>query len=119
MITVANKIALGQIDCGIGGGVDTNSNLPLLYSKGLADVVKGFHKNGFSVPAVKNLLNLRPSDFAPDLPRKTARRFTATALTLDAAGPRRQFLVDALQKEKAGSCRLFPGGAAVTATAPT
>lgn len=32
-ILVANKIALGQIDCGIAGGVDTNSDLPIVFSK--------------------------------------------------------------------------------------
>ncbi|MFY8123451.1 MAG: acetyl-CoA C-acyltransferase, partial [Silanimonas sp.] len=34
VITVANKIALGQIDAGIGGGSDTTSDVPIVHSKG-------------------------------------------------------------------------------------
>jgi len=33
IITVANKIALGQIDAGIGGGSDTTSDVPITHSK--------------------------------------------------------------------------------------
>lgn len=33
IITVANKIALGQIDSGIGGGSDTTSDVPIVYGK--------------------------------------------------------------------------------------
>ncbi len=35
VITVANKIALGQIDSGIGGGSDTTSDVPIVYGKAL------------------------------------------------------------------------------------
>ena len=34
VITVANKIALGQIEAGIGGGSDTTSDVPIVHSKG-------------------------------------------------------------------------------------
>ncbi len=74
VIAVANKISLGQIDCGIGGGVDTNSNVPLLYSKELADVFKDFFKNGFSLKALKATSKLRPGSFVPDFPRVVERR---------------------------------------------
>ena len=33
LITVANKIALGQIESGIGGGSDTTSDVPIVYGK--------------------------------------------------------------------------------------
>ena len=33
VITVANKIALGQIEAGIGGGSDTTSDVPIVHSK--------------------------------------------------------------------------------------
>ena len=36
-IIVANKIALGQIDCGIAGGVDTNSDVPIEFKKSFSD----------------------------------------------------------------------------------
>ncbi len=35
IITVANKIALGQIDSGIGGGSDTTSDVPIAVNKAL------------------------------------------------------------------------------------
>src|SRR5690606_13121245 len=35
IITVANKIALGQIDSGIGGGSDTTSDVPIVYGRAL------------------------------------------------------------------------------------
>ena len=33
IITIGNKIALGQIDSGIGGGSDTTSDVPIVYGK--------------------------------------------------------------------------------------
>ena len=35
VITVGNKIALGQIEAGIGGGSDTTSDVPIVYGKSL------------------------------------------------------------------------------------
>ncbi|PKM16447.1 MAG: acetyl-CoA C-acyltransferase [Gammaproteobacteria bacterium HGW-Gammaproteobacteria-2] len=35
VITIANKIALGQIDAGIGGGSDTTSDVPIVVSRAL------------------------------------------------------------------------------------
>jgi acetyl-CoA C-acetyltransferase len=35
IITVANKIALGQIDSGIGGGSDSTSDVPIVYGRKL------------------------------------------------------------------------------------
>ncbi len=36
-VIIANKIALGQIDCGIAGGVDTNSDVPIEFKKKFSD----------------------------------------------------------------------------------
>ncbi len=38
-ILVANKIALGQIDCGVAGGVDTTSDAPLAVGEDLRQVL--------------------------------------------------------------------------------
>ena len=38
-ILVANKIALGQIDAGIGGGVDTTSDAPLAINEDLREIL--------------------------------------------------------------------------------
>ena len=35
IITIANKIAVGQIDAGIGGGSDTTSEVPIVYGRNL------------------------------------------------------------------------------------
>jgi len=35
VMTVANKIALGQIEAGIGGGADSTSDVPIVYGKSL------------------------------------------------------------------------------------
>ncbi|MDQ3511188.1 MAG: acetyl-CoA C-acetyltransferase, partial [Pseudomonadota bacterium] len=35
IITIANKIAVGQIDVGIGGGSDSTSDVPIVYGKSL------------------------------------------------------------------------------------
>jgi len=35
IITVGNKIAMGQIEAGIGGGSDSTSDVPIVYSKAL------------------------------------------------------------------------------------
>lgn len=74
VIAVANKIALGQIECGIAGGVDTNSNLPLLFSKNLSQIVKSFYKNGLSPLSLSTLRSLKAKDFAPELPRVVEKR---------------------------------------------
>ncbi len=37
IISIGNKIALGQIECGIAGGADTNSDVPLEFSKKFSD----------------------------------------------------------------------------------
>src|SRR5690606_23246841 len=35
IITIANKIAVGQIQAGIGGGSDTTSDVPIVYGQKL------------------------------------------------------------------------------------
>ena len=35
IITIANKIAVGQIEVGVGGGSDTTSDVPIVYGKAL------------------------------------------------------------------------------------
>jgi acetyl-CoA C-acetyltransferase len=38
-LLVANKIALGQIECGIAGGVDTTSDAPIGVNEGLRQIL--------------------------------------------------------------------------------
>ena len=49
-ILVANKIALGQIDCGIAGGVDTTSDAPLAVGEDLRQVLLSLNRARMSWP---------------------------------------------------------------------
>lgn len=69
LITVANKIAVGQIDAGIGGGSDTTSDVPISVSKRLrrrllnANMAKS---TGQKISAL--LKGFSPSELGPEFP---------------------------------------------------
>ncbi|MFD2643680.1 acetyl-CoA C-acetyltransferase [Pseudomonas japonica] len=68
-LLVANKIALGQIDCAIAGGVDTTSDAPIAVSEGLRHVLLEANRGKTTGDKLKALLKLRPSHLKPELPR--------------------------------------------------
>ncbi len=59
-ILVANKIALGQIDSGIAGGVDTTSDAPIGVSEGLRAVLLDLSRAKTAAQRVTALAKLRP-----------------------------------------------------------
>ncbi len=65
---IANKIALGQIDWGIAGGVDTNSDVPLLFSKNLKNIILELNSNDSSLDKVKALIGIHLKDLKPITP---------------------------------------------------
>lgn len=65
---ISNKISLGQIEWGIGGGVDTNSDLPLLLSKRLRNAVLQLKHAKSLSKKIKTLFSLKPRDFKPTPP---------------------------------------------------
>lgn len=67
-IAVANKIQLGQIECGIAGGVDTNSDLPFVFSRKFNHVMLAASREKTMVGKLKHFLTLRPGDLAPQMP---------------------------------------------------
>jgi acetyl-CoA C-acetyltransferase len=67
--TVANKIALGQIDSGIAGGVDTTSDAPIGVNEGLRALLLEFNRTRSAAARIKLLAKLRPGFVVPDLPR--------------------------------------------------
>jgi acetyl-CoA C-acetyltransferase len=69
VIAVANKIALGQIDSGIAGGVDTASDAPIGVNEGLRAVLLEFNRTRSTAGRLKLLAKLRPSHLVPDVPR--------------------------------------------------
>ena len=68
VIMIANKIALGQIDCGIAGGVDTNSDIPVEYKKSFSDILAKVNYSRTLGTKIGALASLRPKDFLPHLP---------------------------------------------------
>lgn len=68
-LLVANKIALGQIECGIAGGVDTASDAPISVGEGLRQVLLQINRSKTVPEKLKALLQLRPGDLKPELPR--------------------------------------------------
>ena len=74
IVAVANKIALGQIDVGVGGGVDTTSDAPLALSPRLRTALLEASR-ARSVPSrARALASIRPKDLAPEAPRNREAR---------------------------------------------
>ncbi len=67
-ILVANKIALGQIDCGIAGGADTTSDAPIGVSEGLRKVLLDLNRSKTMGERLKHIGRLRPKHIAPLIP---------------------------------------------------
>jgi acetyl-CoA C-acetyltransferase len=68
-ILVANKIALGQIDCGIAGGVDTTSDAPIGVNEGLRQILLEANRGKSTGDKIRSLLKIRPRHLAPHIPR--------------------------------------------------
>ncbi|AIL63832.1 acetyl-CoA C-acetyltransferase [Pseudomonas alkylphenolica] len=68
-LLVANKIALGQIDSGIAGGVDTTSDAPIAVNEGLRRILLQANRGKTLADKLKAFLQLRPGHLKPELPR--------------------------------------------------
>ncbi len=68
-ILVANKIALGQIESGVAGGVDSASDAPVTVSEGLRQVLLAANRATSPAERTRALLRLRPRQLVPALPR--------------------------------------------------
>ncbi|HKN94459.1 MAG TPA: acetyl-CoA C-acetyltransferase [Thermoleophilaceae bacterium] len=73
-VLVANKIALGQIECGIAGGVDTTSDAPIEINEDLRRVLLEFNRTKSAAGRVKLLGHLRPGQIVPEIPRNAEPR---------------------------------------------
>jgi acetyl-CoA C-acetyltransferase len=69
VITVANKIALGQIDSAVAGGVDTTSDAPIGVNEDLRSVLLAFNRARDVPSRLRLLTRLRPGHLVPDIPR--------------------------------------------------
>src|SRR5690349_2910716 len=73
-VLVANKIALGQVESGIAGGVDTTSDAPLAVNDDLRRVLIGLNSAKTVQQRLKALAGLRPGQLVPDIPRNAEPR---------------------------------------------
>ncbi|MCW2677824.1 MAG: fadI [Modestobacter sp.] len=73
-ILVANKIALGQIESGIAGGVDTTSDAPLAVNEDLRRVLISLNNATTLQQRLKALSGIRPNQLAPEIPRNAEPR---------------------------------------------
>jgi len=74
VIQVANKIALGQIDSAIAGGVDTTSDAPLAIGDDLRQILIGLNNAKSNTQRLKLLAGLRPGQLIPAIPRNEEPR---------------------------------------------
>ncbi|AYN04168.1 acetyl-CoA C-acetyltransferase [Flavobacterium sp. 140616W15] len=68
-IYIANKIALGQIESGIAGGVDSISDIPIAVSENLRKIILNARKEKTLGGKIKQFFKLRPKDFTPLVPQ--------------------------------------------------
>ena len=73
-ILVANKIALGQIDAGIAGGVDTTSDAPIALNEDLRRVLLEANSARSTTGRLKALAKIRPTQIVPAIPRNEEPR---------------------------------------------
>jgi acetyl-CoA C-acetyltransferase len=73
-ILVANKIALGQIDVGIAGGVDTTSDAPLALNEDLRHVLLEVNREKTLAGRARALAKVRPQQLVPEIPRNAEPR---------------------------------------------
>ncbi len=67
-INIANKIALGQIESGIAGGVDTTSDAPIEVNDKLRKILLEVNRAKTGAQRLKALAKFRPSMLAPAIP---------------------------------------------------
>jgi acetyl-CoA C-acetyltransferase len=74
VIAVANKIALGQIDVGIAGGVDTASDAPIAVNEDLRQILLDVNRARSLPDRMKALTRVRPGQIVPEIPRNAEPR---------------------------------------------
>ncbi len=67
-IYIANKIALGQIEVGIAGGVDSTSSVPIVINEDLRKILLEARRAKSFGSRLGSFLKIRPKHFAPVAP---------------------------------------------------
>jgi len=73
-ILLANKIALGQVDAGIAGGVDTTSDAPLVLGEDLRNLLLDLSRAKSNASRLRLLAKFRPQQLVPAIPRNAEPR---------------------------------------------
>jgi len=74
IIAAANKIALGQTDSAVAGGVDTASDAPLGVGDDLRRILLEVRRARSTGARLKALAKIRPGHLVPDVPRNAEPR---------------------------------------------
>ncbi|GGM58051.1 acetyl-CoA acetyltransferase [Longimycelium tulufanense] len=74
VIAVANKIALGQIESGIAGGVDTTSDAPLPVNEDLRRILIKINATKSTAARLRLLAKIRPWHIIPAIPQNAEPR---------------------------------------------
>ena len=67
-VMIANKIALGQIECGIAGGTDSTSDAPIVFKDDFRRILLDAYSAHNVLGRVKPWFRLRPKHFLPAYP---------------------------------------------------
>jgi acetyl-CoA C-acetyltransferase len=73
-ILVANKIALGQVESGVAGGVDTSSDAPIAVNEGLRQALLRLNRARTPGQRLKAIAALRPGHVVPEVPQNLEPR---------------------------------------------
>lgn len=73
-ILIANKIATGQIECGIAAGTDTTSDAPIMINEDLRKIFMEVNRAKTGQQRAKALLKIRPKHLAPKIPSNNEAR---------------------------------------------
>jgi acetyl-CoA C-acetyltransferase len=73
-ILTANKIALGQVESAIAGGVDTTSDAPIALNEDLRQVLLEANRAKSNTGRLKALAKIRPQQIVPQIPRNSEPR---------------------------------------------
>src|SRR5437763_14872775 len=71
---VAAKIALGQTESAIAGGVDTTSDAPIAVNEDLREILLEINRAKSNTDRLKAATKLRPWHVAPEIPRNAEPR---------------------------------------------
>jgi acetyl-CoA C-acetyltransferase len=74
VVAVANKIALGQIESGVAGGVDSTSDAPVALNDDLRRLLLELNHARTVSARLAALARLRPGQIVPELPRNAEPR---------------------------------------------